>query len=164
MAVTRQQKAEMMADLEKRFADAKSVFFSTYSGLTVNDISKMRDDVRETGSNMVVAKKNLLQIVAKQNKGIEIPDESIPGPIAAIFSNEDETAGARVIGKWSKDKEGIVNLTGGIFEGRVLTREEAVMIASIPGREQLLAKFLGSLKSPLGGFVRVLNEISKKGA
>jgi len=162
MAVTRQQKAEMMADIEKRFEGAKSVFFSTYSGLTVNDISKMRNDIRESDSSMVVAKKNLLQLVAKQKHSIEIPDESIPGPIAAVFSYGDETAGARVLGKWSKEKKDFVALTGGIFEGRVLSREEAVAISNIPGRKELLAKFLGSLKSPLSGFVHVLSELSKR--
>lgn len=173
MAVSRKKKEASLEDLKANFKSAKSVFFSTYRGLSVNDISLMRADLRTSGSRMMVAKKSLIKLAAKEVDGVELPDESMPGPVACIFSMEDEVAAAKVVAKWAKTKKEIVALVGGVFEGKAITKAQAVSIASIPSREELLAKLLGSmqapisgfvrsLKSPLAGFTQVLREVSKR--
>ncbi len=174
MALTKVKKQEIIADLTDKFKDSKSVFFSSYLGLSVNDLSEMRRDIKESGSKMVVAKKTLIKIAAKNAENIELPDESMDGAIACVFSNEDEIAAAKVVAKWAKSKKDFVTLTGGIFEGKALSKDDAIALSKIPAREELLAKLLGSLKSPISGFVRslkspisgftnVCREISQKG-
>lgn len=156
MALSKNQKEQSLTDLQERFKNAKSVFFSAYRGLSVGDISTMRDELRDSGASMVVAKKTLARLAAKESGVAEIPEEALPGPVAFVFSEEDEVAPAKVIKKWAKAKKDSVSIVGAVFEGKVLDEIQAKAIADIPSREELLAKLVGSLKSPISGFVRSL--------
>lgn len=174
MALSRGRKEEILAALVAEFQSAKSAFFTSYTGLSVDEISKLRSDLRASGAKMTVAKKTLIQLAAKQALDLEVPADLLPGPIGVVFGLEDEIAAAKTVAKWTKDTKEKVALEGGIFEGRVLTKAEAVALSQIPSREELLAKLVGSLQSPISGFVRslksplngfttVLRELSTKG-
>jgi large subunit ribosomal protein L10 len=171
MPVTRQKKEEILAELIKKFSEAKSVAFGQYAGMSVTQLSEMRNEMRENGVEFRVAKKTLFRLAAKEN-GIELPDEIVEGTVGAAFSYEDAISGPKMIKTTSKTIE-VVKLLGGIMEGKVLSVSEMGELADLPSKDELLAKFAGMMRAPLYGFhgalssplasmARALDEYAKK--
>lgn len=154
MAITRQKKEEVLKELIQKFGEAKSVAFGQYSGMTVSELSKMRAAMREVGVEFKVAKKTLLKLAAKEH-GIELPDEVMEGTVGATFSYNDVVSGPKLIKTTSKKVE-VLKLLGGIMDGKVLSSSQMRELADLPSREELLAKFMGMLQSPLRSFMGML--------
>lgn len=150
MAVTRQQKEESLAELKEKFAKAKSVAFGQYAGMSVEQISAMRKEMRAANVEFKVAKKTLMKIAAKEN-GVEVSDEMIPGTIAAIFSYGDQVSGPKIVSKFAKKIE-VLKLVGGIMDGKILSLKDIKILADLPSKEELLAQFMSMLLSPLQKF------------
>jgi large subunit ribosomal protein L10 len=154
MATTRLKKEETLTELREKFSRAKSVAFGQYSGLTMEQLSKMRKEMRGSSVDFKVAKKTLFKIAAKE-AGLELPDDIIEGTVGAAFSFEDSVAGPRIIKKMSKTFEAL-HLMGGIMEGKVMTIAQMKEIADLPSKEELLAKFVGLMRAPLQSFYGAL--------
>lgn len=161
MALTKAQKTEQLQELKEKMQKSTSVMFAHYIGLTVRDVSDLRDKLRAADSEMKVAKKTLMQIAAKELKLPEIPESAMDGAVACIFSFVDPLTGAQIAFKFAKDHPQ-VELIGGIFEGKLISKEEAVAIAKIPSKLQLLGMFASMCNSPLSSFARALSEIAKQ--
>ena len=161
MAITRQQKEVILADLIEKFKTSKSVMFSRNTGLTVEASQNLRNLLRESGISLHVAKKTLIKMAAKEAGYAEIPEEALEGSIAVAFSFEDEIAAAGIIHKVSKENENIT-LTGGILDGEVFGPAKAEQLALIPSKEELLAKLVGSMKAPISGFHGVLYGVMRQ--
>lgn len=161
MALTKAQKTAQLTELKDMMKKAQSVIFAHYIGLTVSDVSNLRAKLKQSKSEMKVAKKTLMQIAAKETGLPEISDEAIDGPVACIFSYEDPLSGAQIAFKFAKDHTQ-VELIGGVFEGKLLTKEEAVRLAKIPSKIQLLGMFAAMCNGPLSSFARALSEIAKQ--
>ena len=155
MALTKEQKNDILKDLIEQMKSAKSVVFADYQGLSVKDMKDLRGKLREKGVQFKVAKKTLMKIAAKDS-GLELPDEALEGPVGAAFSMEDEVAAAKTLHNFGKENENL-KLRGAIFEGRVLSIKETKELALIPGKEELYGKLVYLLKSPISGFHGVLN-------
>lgn len=173
MAVTKEKKKEMLADLISKMKEAKSVVFADFHGLSVKDLSKMRNELREKGVNFKVAKKTLVRIAAKE-AGVEqeLDEKVLEGTVGTAFSMDDEIFAARFLKDFAKKNKNL-SLRGSIFEGKVLSVAETMVLASLPGKDELLAKLVYILKSPIQGFhgvlhntmaglVRVLNAVKEK--
>lgn len=161
MAVTRAKKTEQLQELKEKWQKSQSVMFAHYIGMTVSDVSALRSKLRESKAEMKVAKKTLMQLAAQELKQPEIAEEMLDGAVACIFSYEDALSGAQIAFKFSKDHPQ-VELIGGVFEGKLLTKEEAVRIAKIPGKQQLLGMFAAMCNGPLSSFARGLSELAKQ--
>lgn len=161
MAVSRAQKVQLLADLKDKMSKAQSIMFAHYIGMTVSNVSDLRAKLKEGKAEMKVAKKTLMQIAAKDLNLPELSDEVLEGPVACILSYEDPLSGAQIAFKFSKANPQ-VELIGGVFEGKLLTKEEAVAIAKIPGKQQLLGMFAGMINTPLISFAIALKEIAKQ--
>lgn len=158
MAISKSKKSEILADLEQEFKSAASVAFTAYSGITVSDIQDLRTKLRESDARMIVAKKTLIRLAAK-NAGLkELPDESMEGPVAAVFSHGDELAGLQILEK-SKEDFDQVEILGGVFDGEVLDKAAAQQLAKLPSKDALLGQVVGLLAAPLRGFVGVGNQV-----
>jgi large subunit ribosomal protein L10 len=173
MAITREQKADQLQELIHNLDKAQSVIFAHYIGMTVSDVSDFRKQLRSQNAEMKVAKKTLMRLAAKEKNLPELPEDQLTGPVACIFSFGDPLTGAQIALKFSKEHPQVAFL-GGIFEGKLLSKEEAKSLATIPSREVLLATFAGMVRSPLvsfasmcnaplGGLARAISEMSKKG-
>lgn len=173
MALTRDQKTTQITELVTKLKDAQSVMFSNYIGLNVADVSDLRNKLRDGKAEMKVAKKTLIQRACKDAGYPDITPDDMEGPVACIFSFEDPLSGAQIAFKFAKTHKEVV-LVGGVYDGKVLSKEEALELAKMPSREQLLAMFVGMLRSPLvsfasicnsplGGFARALNQMAEKG-
>ncbi|UPA22325.1 50S ribosomal protein L10 [Candidatus Peribacteria bacterium] len=161
MALTKKQKSAQLQELKDKMQKSSSVMFAHYIGLTVHDVSDFRDQLRASDAEMKVAKKTLMQLAAKDLGLPELTDKAIEGPVACIFSFSDPLTGAQVAFKFGKTNPQ-VELIGGIFEGKLLSKEEAVRLAKIPGKLQLLGMFAAMLNSPLTSFARGLTELAKQ--
>lgn len=172
MTLTRDEKQAQVKDLTDKLQRAESVVFTHYIGLTVADISKLRRQLKEKKAELKVAKKTLMEIALKNAK-LPAPDPKLlDGPVGCILSFADPLSGAQIAFKFGKD-HGQVQLIGGVFEGKLLSRSEAQQFAELPTREVLLTmfammirapltQFAGMCAGPLSGFARAVSELSKK--
>lgn len=171
MAVTKQQKEEILQQLVDKFGKSKSVVFAEYRGLDVASLSDLRSRLRKEDAEMQVAKKTLMRLAGEKNE-LTFDKSIMEGPVAATFSYEDPMSGIKVLFNFSKENENL-KLLGGVVDGKVVGPEVIQEYAKLPGREELLAKLIGSMNAPvsgsvgllnnlIAGFVRVLNAIQEK--
>ena len=154
MALTKEQKTQILEELVHKFKDSKSVIFTEYRGLNVKDISELRNKLREEEVEYKIAKKTLINLAAK-NAGInQIPEEMVEGPIALAFSYKDQIIVTRLLSDFAKEHEQ-VKLLGGVMDGAIIGADMVKELASIPSKEVLYAKLLGSMNSPISGFVGI---------
>ncbi|MBN2096013.1 50S ribosomal protein L10 [Candidatus Peregrinibacteria bacterium] len=158
MAITKDQKTQILQELVDKFGRSKSVVFSDYRGLDVASVSDLRNKLREKDAETKVAKKTLIKLAAKENNIDGLGDEMLTGPVSATFSYEDEMAGLKVLFNFSKVNENL-KLLGGVINGEVVGADEIIQLAKLPGREELLAKLIGSMNAPVSGFVGILGNL-----
>lgn len=161
MALTKDQKTAQLNELKDKMQKSQSVMFAHYIGMNVADVSDLRAQLKKSDAEMKVAKKTLMQIAAKDLNLPELEDKLLDGAVACIFSFSDPLTGAQVAFKFGKTHPQ-VELIGGIFEGKLMSKEEAIRLAKIPGKQQLLGMFAAMLNSPLSSFARGLSELAKQ--
>ena len=140
---------------------AKGAILVTYRGITVDQDTKLRKELRESGVIYKVFKNTLVRR-AVQGTEFESLSDDLTGPLAIAISKEDATAPARIINKYLKDVPSL-SFKSGVVEGTHYDQAGMATIATIPGREELLGRFLGSIQAPITNFARVLNQIAEKG-
>ena len=161
MALTKEKKQKNLADLKANIAKQKSVIFADFSKVNSADLFKLRKELKENGCSLKVGKKTLIRIAFGQS-GISFWSkikQVIPGQLALVFGIDDEITPARIANRFSKTNENF-KILGGIFEGKFIDREKALVLANLPTRNELLGRLVGSLYSPVANFVRVLDKIS----
>ncbi len=161
MAVTKVKKAEILKELEEKFSKAKAVYFTRNNGLHVKKTTELRKKLHRDGIDFVVAKKTLIRLAAKKMNAPELTDEIMQGPIAVAFSYDEPITPARLLYEFGKENENL-QLVGGVFEGRLMDKAAAKQLATLPPKEQLLAKLVGSMKSPLYGLHGALSGVLRK--
>lgn len=154
MAITKDQKKEILKDLDDKFGRSKAVYFADYRGLSVKDMGNLRSKLREEGVDFRVAKKTLMQLSLKNSDLPEAPSEVMQGPVGAAFGYDDVVMAVKTLHNFSKDNDKL-KILGGLVEGKFITQAEAVELAKLPSREELLAKLVGSMKAPVSGFYGV---------
>lgn len=154
-------KQPIVQEISETIKDAQSVVVVDYRGLTVAEDTQLRKNLREAGVTYKVYK-NTYVSRAVEGTDFESLREVLEGPSAFAVSVEDATAPARVLAEFAK-KAPALEIKAGVVEGVFYDADGMKAIASIPSREVLLSKLLGSLQSPVTNFARVLNQIAEKG-
>jgi large subunit ribosomal protein L10 len=156
MPKTREQKKAILEDLADKLSRAKSVVFTKFEKLNVAENEALRRRLKAEGSEYCVTKKSLLSLTFKESQP-DVDFKGLDGKVAAIFGFNDEVAPAKVVDDFKKglDEEKIFFL-GGILENRFISKEEVESLAKLPSKQELYAKLVGSLNSPVSGFVNVL--------
>ena len=149
----------MIKDLEKAIKEAESLVFVNFKGINVADETKLRRSLRDQGVSYKVSRKTLLRRALEGKAEGEIPE--LRGEVAVAFS-KDATAGAREVYNFQKTHQGLLDIIGGIFEGKFIGREKMMEIAMIPSREVLYAQFVNLINSPIQRFAVVLDQIAKQ--
>ena len=141
--------------------DAQSVVVVDYRGLTVSEDTQLRKQLREAGVSYKVYKNTL---VSRAVEGTEFESlrDVLEGPSAFAVSTDDATAPARILAKFAKTAPAL-EIKAGVVEGTYYDAEGMKTIASVPSRDELLSKLLGSLQSPITNLARVLNQIAEQG-
>ncbi len=154
-------KKPIVEEISANIKDAQSVVLVDYRGLTVDEDTKLRKELRENNIKYKVYKNTFMNFAFK-GTDFEGLAPYLEGPSAIAISTEDATAPARVLAKFAKTAQAL-EIKGGVVEGTVYDAKGIEQIAKVPSREELLSKMLGSLKSPISNFARVLNQIAEKG-
>ena len=153
------KKGEIIKNLEKEIKGSQSVVFVNFHGLNVSDETTFRRDLRNQEVGYRVGRKTLLKrALAGKAEGV-IPE--LPGEVAIAYSSKDPIAPAREIYNFQKTHRGLLNILGGIFEGKFVKSAKMQEIAMIPSREVLYAQFVNLINSPIQRFVVVLDAIEK---
>lgn len=140
---------------------AASAVIVDYRGLTVEQDTKLRKNLREAGVSYKVYKNTMVRFATK-GTDFEQLDSFLEGPTALAVSKDDATAPARILFDFTKEAKAL-ELKAGIVEGTLYDSKTIEQIATIPSREVLLGRLLGSMQSPITNFARVLNQIAEKG-
>lgn len=154
-------KQPIVAEISELIKDAQSAVLVDYRGLTVEQDTKLRKEMREAGVTYKVYKNTYMNFAFK-GTDFEALAPYLEGPSAIAVSKDDATAPARILGKYAKEIQAL-EIKGGVVEGTAYDANGISAIASIPSREVLLSKLLGSLQSPIANLARVLNQIAEQG-
>ncbi len=155
-----EEKKPIVQEIKDYLDGAKAVVLVDYLGLTVEQDTNLRRAAREAGVIYKVYKNTMVNL-AVQGTEFEELTKDLEGPTAVAISKEDSTAPARIIAKFAKDAKKL-ELKSGIVEGTYYDTEGIKVIATIPSRDELLSKFLGSIQSPITNFARVINQVAEQ--
>ena len=154
-------KQPIVQEISEMINGAQSVVVVDYRGLTVAEDTQLRKQLREAGVSYKVYKNTLVNR-AVEGTEFESLRDSLEGPNAFAVSTEDATAPARVLAEFAKNAPNL-EIKAGVVEGTFYDAEGMKAIASVPSREVLLSKLLGSIQSPITNLARVLNQIAENG-
>lgn len=163
MAISRERKEKIVAALIEDLDKAGSVVLTDFTGVNVQDMTELRNQMRENNVNFTIVKNTLLnrvfnQLKVDKSEGIYSMFE---GPTALAYS-ADEVLPVKLIKKFALDHKGLPQIKGGLVSGETYEVSKMMELAEIPSRDELLARILGSANSPLQGFVSVTSGIIRK--
>ncbi|PIU09148.1 MAG: 50S ribosomal protein L10 [Candidatus Moranbacteria bacterium CG_4_8_14_3_um_filter_34_16] len=151
---TKEQKKKLVKELSQKLKDSKATVFSDFKGMNVKDMTILRRELKDNEVDFQVLKKTLLGVALKK-ASLEMDTKKLEGQIAIAISSRDEVEAAKIIAKNSKGKKNL-KIVGGLLGLKVLSEEEVLVLSKLPGKEELLAKLVGTINAPVQGLVNVL--------
>lgn len=153
-------KKQIVLDIKEKMERAQGMVFYDYRGLTVAEVTELRNKFREVGVEYKVLKNSMIKRAADMLE-IEGLDEHLAGPTAVAFGFEDPVAPAKVLVEYTK-KLKKTEIKTGVLDNKVIGLDEINNLAELPSREQLLGMLAGTLNAPITGFARSLSGIISK--
>lgn len=150
-----QRKIDTVADLTEKMSRTQLTLVTDYRGLTVAEITDLRNTLRKAGAELIVAKNTLTLIAAKEN-GYDALESLLSGPTALAFAYDDVAQAAKAINDFNKGPKKLV-VRGGMLGKSLLAADALDAVARMPSREQILAQIVGGISSPVAGVVGVIN-------
>ena len=157
--MNREEKTELLAELNELFNTAETIVVSHYKGLTVEEVSQLRDNIRKVGAGFRVTKNRITRLALKGTKFEALADLFV-GPTAIAFAN-DPISACKACVEFAKTNEKLLVIGGGMGTG-VLSVDEIKRLASIPSMDELRAKIIGLLQAPGAQLARVTKAYSEK--
>src|SRR3989344_229209 len=155
MPKTKQQKQETIKSLEDGLKAAKAVVFANFQGLKVSEAEELRRECRKNDIKVVAAKKTLVKRACEELGLADIDPKVFAGGVATFMALGDEVSAAKIVSNFSKNHE-VMQIFGGVLEGKFINVSMVKSLASLPSKQELLAKLVGSINAPVSGFVNVL--------
>jgi large subunit ribosomal protein L10 len=153
--ISREEKGKIVDTLKEKFDKAASAVLTNYHGLSVSQMQELKKELKSSDAEFSVAKNTLLARASK-SASKKLPEENLEGPTAILFSFRDPIEPIKKLAEFIK-KHDLPSIKSGLFEGKILTKEGVVELSKIPGKNELYAKVVGSLGSPIYGLVNTLN-------
>ena len=157
--MNREEKTQLLAELNELFNTAETIVVSHYKGLTVEEVSELRDNIRKVGAGFRVTKNRITRLALKGTK-FEALSDLFVGPTAIAFAN-DPISACKACVEFAKTNEKLLVIGGGMGTG-VLSVDEIKRLASIPSMDELRAKIIGLLQAPGAQLARVTKAYSEK--
>lgn len=154
-----EMKQPVIAEISELIQGAKAAVIVDYRGISVEQDTQLRKQLREAGVVYKVYKNTMINFAVKGTEFEEL-SKHLEGPTAIAVSKDDATAPARILFNFSKTAENL-QLKAGVVDGTYYDEAGIKVIATIPSREELLSKFLGSIQSPITNFARVIKQIAE---
>jgi large subunit ribosomal protein L10 len=160
MPLSRADKEEMLSEYGQGLATAPHAFLLGYQGITVPQVTELRNRVRQSGGEYIVVK-NTLALRAIDGQALSALKEHFVGPTAVVWSATDPVAVAKALTDFAKDVP-VLKFKAGLVEGRPVAADQIKDIAQLPGREELIAKLLYLMQSPITRLARVLAAVPQQ--
>ncbi len=158
MAISRDKKNTLVADMTELIASAKTTVFATYNGLSVADVQKLRAQAREAGVVIKVIKNRLVRVALSKVEAYKKTDASgLTGQLLYAVSAADEVAPAKILNAFAKTNPALVIAGGFSSEGLLLSADEVNALASLPSKSQLVAEVIAMLLSPVHDITNALS-------
>jgi large subunit ribosomal protein L10 len=148
------KKQATIEELRERIAGSANLFFTDFKGLTVEEITKLRGELRKDGTTYSVVKNTLFSIAAGEQLA-KIVEKHLAGPTGVVFAGTDPVAPAKALKQFATDANKL-EVKAAYIDGKLVGPQEVEALASLPPRAELLAKLVGTLANPLRGLVTVL--------
>ena len=159
--MNREEKAQLLSELNELFTESEIVVVSHYNGLTVAEVSELRDNIRKAGAGFKVTKNRITRLALKGTNFENLID-LFKGPTAIAFAN-DPISACKACVEFAKTNEKLI-VVGGAMGTGVLTIDEIKKLAAIPSMDELRAKIIGLLQAPAAQLARVTKAYSEKEA
>jgi len=158
--LNRDQKTEIISALNETFSNAKFAVVADYSGLKVTELEKLRKNLRENDAQIQVAKNTLLRLAVK-GTAYEGLSDSFTGTTAVAVGFKEPVGPSKVLTAFAAEFDAF-SIRTAVLDGTLLSADDVVALSKLPGREELLAKLLGTMAAVPTGFVRVLSAVPQK--
>ena len=159
MGLNLDDKKAVVAEVSAQVANAQTIVVAEYSGIEVTHLAKLRAQARKSGVYLRVLKNTLVRRAVARSPFADLAGH-MTGPLIYAIS-EDPVAAAKVLNEFAKTNDKLV-LKAGSYAGKVLDKAGVQALASIPSRDELLAKLLGVMKAPVSGFAVALGQLAKQ--
>jgi large subunit ribosomal protein L10 len=160
--VARPDKVAAVEDVKERLTSSNATLLTNYRGLTVSELAELRAELRKANASYRVAK-NTLTLIAARDAGMDGLEELLTGPTALVFCDDDPVGPAKALKAFAKDHPEL-EFKGGYLDGAVLDAAEALGLADLASREELLARLAGLMYGALANTARLLNALPEKQA
>ena len=158
MPLTKEKKEKILEELKKKIENQKIIIFVDFTGVKSKELFSLRKKLKESGNEMKVAKKTLINLALRE-KNLNLVDvKKMVGEIAMIFGIKDEISSPKVVFEFSKENKNL-KILGGIFEKKFIGPEEIVKLATLPTKEEILAKLVSSFSAPILNLIYLLKAI-----
>lgn len=149
------KKEAAIGELKEQLSKSENLFFTNYAGLTVADITKLRGELRKDGSSYSVVKNTLFSIAAGDELAKQL-EQFLAGPTGVVFAGKDPVAPAKALKTFSNENKAL-EIKAAYIDGQIVDAAQVNALAALPPKDELIAKMIGSLASPLRGLVTVLS-------
>ncbi len=149
-------KREAVADLSERLRRAAIVIATDFSGLKVNQMTELRNRLREQGVEYRVVKNRIASIAAGES-GVEAFRDLLEGVTGVVLGYDDPIAAAKAVSDFVRQTRADLKVRKGVMDGALLSEAQVVTLAALPGRDELIARLLGQMNAPISGLVNVLS-------
>ena len=158
--MNRDQKTDIISELNETFSNAKFAVVADYRGLKVTELEKLRKNLRENDAQIQVAKNTLLRLAVK-GTACEGLSDSFSGTTAIAVGFKEPVGPAKALAAFAKEFNAF-SIRSAVLDGTLLSADDVVALSKLPSREELLAKLLGTMAAVPTGFVRVLSAVPQK--
>jgi large subunit ribosomal protein L10 len=155
MRLNKENKQQIVAELHDKLQRAQAVFLADFRGMSVGKATEIRNELRKAAVEYRVVKNTLLELASRNTDKASLAAH-YAGPTAIALSYDDPVAAAKVLSRFAREPQSTFKLKAALLAGKEITVSDIQVLADLPGREQLLAKLLGTLQAPTVGFVSVL--------
>ena len=153
--MNRQEKVQVVDLVKQLFAESEATFLVGYKGLDVDSMQSLRRELRSSQAVLKVTKARLMKIAAQNVNGADQFSDNFKDQVGLVFAKSDISVVAKKLVDFSKDNNSLA-IVSGFFESKLMTREQIIVLASLPSREVLLAMVAGTVQAPIAKFVFLL--------
>lgn len=160
--MTREEKIQLAKELEDRLQNVQGIIFTDYRGLDVEQISSLRNELRQADVYYQVVKNRIMwRAISGTIDGEKLKEQLFVGPTAVAFSSQEPITAAKIIKNFAKENDQL-EIKGGFLDNKALDKAAVLHLASLPGKKELLAMLLAGMQAPVTGFVRTLGGVIPK--
>lgn len=160
MALTRQEKEQVLQEYSDKLQRAQVLIWADYRGTTVTQAQELRRQLRPLGAEAVIVKNTLMRLALEQ-AGLPVPADVMAGPSAVTFVYDEVAATTKVVTSFATANERVFRIKGGMAGGRIIDAGQVTTLTTLPPREVLLARVLGGIQAPVSGLVGTLAAVMR---